>query len=715
MANKLEQQYPQFFELNGTALNDGYIYIGVNGLNPETNPIPIFLDKGLAIPISQPLRTTGGYIYYSGSPVSIYFNESNYSITVKNSLSNLIYTILSNDAFSYPKAIDTIEDLATYTGTGLVMVKDINRGGTFVSKTSIEIDPNTGSLYVANGGTVLAKLGGGFWVRQHNGAVNVKWFGAKGDGVTDDTMAFKKAIAFRTIFVPSGSYIINSSISDTSFLNGISILGENPSLYSFAQGVTEIILSGNTTYFMRSQYHLTVKNITFRGAINDVFEWKSGIDGNIVRFNNVTALDCEGAFMKPITAGNGSNMAMTDCRFITAGGSGNALNFSIFDSITNSISVDSLTMTRCWIETGSSSDFKLYSLGRLVLEDCRLVPYNHDGYWITTSGVSPHTVISRSDFGGENSGRKLIDWRGTAGDLVIENSGIFYGDASIGNGTIKLDKAPTFITINNTQGFVDSVPIFDVSNMSDSEFKLLSSTVFNYDKSNKNLINYMIGAGQDSRLIPFLVNSKSDSTKIKPLDKLVGYSGSPFQASGILQNGTRVSGSVVDSIGSAAWGNFITGNSSLNSCFFLYSLNSNGITVFDKLYTVTMYVEVSDFCTFEIQFNGARKQYILSSGGHFVSVSSFIKTGNSASVAYQGSGFFDGQTVKVTRVRYFAGAHTDFYENSMYGNYSATPPIVGENGDIIYNSSIVAGGNIGWICTTAGAPGTWKTFGTISA
>lgn len=39
------------------------------------------------------------------------------------------------------------------------MVKDLNRGGNFVSKTAIEIDPNTGVYDVANGGTVFAKLG----------------------------------------------------------------------------------------------------------------------------------------------------------------------------------------------------------------------------------------------------------------------------------------------------------------------------------------------------------------------------------------------------------------------------------------------------------------------------------------------------------------------------------------------------------------------------
>jgi hypothetical protein len=36
-------------------------------------------------------------------------------------------------------------------------------------------------------------------------------------------------------------------------------------------------------------------------------------------------------------------------------------------------------------------------------------------------------------------------------------------------------------------------------------------------------------------------------------------------------------------------------------------------------------------------------------------------------------------------------------------------------GDVVWNTAPIAGGAMGWVCTTAGAPGTWKTFGAISA
>ena len=44
------------------------------------------------------------------------------------------------------------------------------------------------------------------------------------------------------------------------------------------------------------------------------------------------------------------------------------------------------------------------------------------------------------------------------------------------------------------------------------------------------------------------------------------------------------------------------------------------------------------------------------------------------------------------------------------------PPTSGfhERAEIVWNSAPVSGGFIGWVCTAAGTPGTWKTWGPIS-
>jgi hypothetical protein len=49
--------------------------------------------------------------------------------------------------------------------------------------------------------------------------------------------------------------------------------------------------------------------------------------------------------------------------------------------------------------------------------------------------------------------------------------------------------------------------------------------------------------------------------------------------------------------------------------------------------------------------------------------------------------------------------------------YGSAAPATGEwqPGDIMFNAAPVAGGTVGWVCTAAGSPGTWKTFGAISS
>jgi hypothetical protein len=62
-----------------------------------------------------------------------------------------------------------------------------------------------------------------------------------------------------------------------------------------------------------------------------------------------------------------------------------------------------------------------------------------------------------------------------------------------------------------------------------------------------------------------------------------------------------------------------------------------------------------------------------------------------------------------------------FYANGKWWKaprttYAAAAPSSGSwgLGDVVYNNAPASGGHVGWICTAAGSPGTWKTFGAIS-
>lgn len=87
--------------------------------------------------------------------------------------------------------VETVEELSTIVGqeNDVIVVTDENRGGTFVYRSAEAGTNNSGTIF--NG-----------WVRQYSGAVNVKWFGAKGDG---DASFDNKNIIYTIIALLNGT------------------------------------------------------------------------------------------------------------------------------------------------------------------------------------------------------------------------------------------------------------------------------------------------------------------------------------------------------------------------------------------------------------------------------------------------------------------------------------------------------------------------------
>ena len=67
-----------FYDRNGEPLENGYIYIGASGTNPEANPITVYWDKSLTTTAAQPIRTLAGYpsrwkpVQYHCKPVPLF-------------------------------------------------------------------------------------------------------------------------------------------------------------------------------------------------------------------------------------------------------------------------------------------------------------------------------------------------------------------------------------------------------------------------------------------------------------------------------------------------------------------------------------------------------------------------------------------------------------------------------------------------------------------
>lgn len=86
----VQNGYAVFMDEDGKPIDEGYVYIGEVGLNPITNPEPVYWDRALTIVAAQPIRTRGGYALYNGSPGQLYTFAS-YSLLVQNKYRATLY------------------------------------------------------------------------------------------------------------------------------------------------------------------------------------------------------------------------------------------------------------------------------------------------------------------------------------------------------------------------------------------------------------------------------------------------------------------------------------------------------------------------------------------------------------------------------------------------------------------------------------------------
>lgn len=104
--------------------------------------------------------------------------------------------------------------------------------------------------------------------------INVKDYGAKGDGNTDDTTAIKNAISeamlkYTSVFFPTGTYIISDTISIN---NGVKLLGVDSTL-SQSSVIKQTV--NKPLFYVTSQ--CTFEGLVLRGTLNTEYTLQDGI------------------------------------------------------------------------------------------------------------------------------------------------------------------------------------------------------------------------------------------------------------------------------------------------------------------------------------------------------------------------------------------------------------------------------------------------------
>jgi hypothetical protein len=158
--------YPTFADTDGSPLNDGYVYIGLENQDPITAPTGAFWDKAFQVPADQPLRTSGGYIVRNGTPAAVYTGAS-YSILVQNK--NLV-TVYNAPSAVITNVTNNVEEITQYQGAHATDPIARNDG------TPLEV----GDLYFNTVINELKVWTGTDWVPASPGAITVQNFTGTG-------------------------------------------------------------------------------------------------------------------------------------------------------------------------------------------------------------------------------------------------------------------------------------------------------------------------------------------------------------------------------------------------------------------------------------------------------------------------------------------------------------------------------------------------------
>lgn len=217
--------------------------------------------------------------------------------------------------------------------------------------------------------------------------VTPQMFGAKGDGVTDDTEAFKECFKYNNIYIPSGTYIISETIP---VLTKTEVAGEryNSTNLSFTSEVL-FELKGNTTIkdlnmvgngtnnaVLFPYRDLQLYNVKFTnlhgGIVSDTEGFIAYNQINSCKFQNVKYPlhfpNAKGQFNTTIIFG----CEFTDFEYVLNSPSGGrAITFDkcVFEgdgvAILNSNSAPSIMFSSCYIETSATLISDSFKFGRI--------------------------------------------------------------------------------------------------------------------------------------------------------------------------------------------------------------------------------------------------------------------------------------------------------------------------------------------------------------
>lgn len=647
----------------GRALSLADIYVGEPDTDPEIvgnqKQISVQQEDGSIVTVSQPISTgAGGVPLYNGSPVVILV-EGNYSLKILDSGGSQIYYT--------PSDLGITENTLSFYGCDLALAVSeigatlttlyIDCETTIPDGTTVTIAETT-TLHFLRGGLISGVVGGG----TETLAGNTNPIADKTKQIYGDNVV----VSGLTVLYPEWWGATNDGIDSSAAIDRF--------LLSLNQSGGEVIFDIGTYSDDGSESALTHDNITFSGQ-----GW-----GTILKTWYITADSYDNLIFK--------DLKIDESVF--------ALNFTDCDDIL----IDNVNFAG-HTTNNAPRGVQAYGTRRLRVVNSNFNNFQY-GIWLREIGASRNnqdTFISNCKFTSDRSlsfpagvcmtnGVKTVITNCVFEDITTSNLsyGIYQGDnvtytsEDITVSNCVMDNMTTAVRIHNA----DRVTVSGITGL--------------------NLIAY--GVFIDGDVDPVGGADQTDIT----------ISGCTFDGRitiGDTATNVAITGNTVDG---AAYGVHIVGSVSgtvehvtIQGNIFK-NLSESGIGLTYCNHVTIDGNQIIDANTDNDSAGTSLNNACISaySNADYIRVTNNLLKNTGTGLAHYGINF---QSLTNSPNRYYFGNEIISMVTSNIRNPYTAAPTTGnwEIGDRIYDASPTASGVEGWICTVAGNPGTWVTFGVL--